>query len=103
MTTTKQYDFLNRLTQVSSQPSAAYTLPIAFNYHYNPANQRTKDTLADGSYWLYAYDSLGQVTNGCKFFADGTPVAGQQFDYTFDTIGNRTQTLSGGDAAGSNL
>ena len=103
MTTMKVYDYLNRLTQISSAPSAAYTLPQTFNYNYNPANQRTKDTLADGSYWVYGYDSLGQVTNGCKYFADGTPVAGQQFDYAFDTIGNRTQTQTGGDATGANL
>jgi RHS repeat-associated protein len=103
MTTTKSYDFLNRLTQISSAPSASYTSPLTFNYNYNPANQRTKDTLADGSYWVYGYDSLGQVTNACKYFSDGTPVAGQQFDYTFDTIGNRTQTLAGGDQTGSNL
>jgi len=94
---------LNRLTQISSAPSASYTLPLTFNYNYNPANQRTKDTLADGSYWVYGYDSLGQVTNACKFFSDGTPVAGQLFDYTFDTIGNRTQTLAGGDATGGGL
>lgn len=31
------------------------------------------------------------------------PVAGQQFDYAFDTIGNRTRTLSGGDTNGVNL
>ena len=103
MTTTKQYDFLNRLTQISSAPSAAYVLPLTFNYNYNAANQRTKDTLADGSYWVYVYDSLGQVTNGCKYFPDGTLVPGQQFDYTFDTIGNRSQTLSGGDTNGVNL
>ncbi len=103
MTTTKQWDYLNRLTQISSAPSAAYTSPLTFNYNYNPANQRTKDTLADGSYWIYAYDSLGQVTNGCKYFSTGTPVPGQQFDYTFDTIGNRTQTMSGGDTNGANL
>jgi RHS repeat-associated protein len=103
MTTTKQYDYLNRLTLISSAPSASYTAPLTFNYNYNAANQRTHNTLADGSYWVYGYDSLGQVTNACKYFADGTPVAGQQFDYTFDTIGNRTQTLAGGDATGANL
>ena len=103
MTTTKQYDYLNRLTQISSAPGAAYAAAVDFNYTYNPANQRTKDTLADGSYWVYGYDSLGQVTNGCKFFANGTPVAGQQFDYAFDTIGNRTQTMAGGDTNGANL
>jgi RHS repeat-associated protein len=103
MTTTKQYDYLNRLTQISSAPSAAYTLPLTYNYNYNPANQRTKDTLADGSYWVYGYDSLGQVTNGCKYFFDGTLVPGQQFGYLFDDIGNRKQTAAGGDATGSSL
>jgi RHS repeat-associated protein len=103
MTTTKQYDDLNRLTQISSAPGGSYTLPLTFNYNYNAANQRTEDTLADGSYWVYKYDSLGQVTNGCKYFASGTPVPGQQFDYTFDTIGNRTETMSGGDTNGANL
>jgi hypothetical protein len=103
MTTTKQYDYLNRLTQISSAPSASYTLPVTFNYNYNTANQRTKDTLADGSYWIYGYDSLGQVTNGVKYFSTGTPVPGQQFDYTFDTIGNRTKTMAGGDTNGANL
>jgi RHS repeat-associated protein len=103
MTTSKLYDYLNRLTQISSAASAAYTLAQTFNYNYNPANQRTKDTLADGSYWIYGYDSLGQVTNSCKYFANGTLVPGQQFDYTFDTVGNRLQTMAGGDTSGANL
>lgn len=103
LTTIKQYDYLNRLTQISSAPGAAYTAPLTYNYNYNTVDQRTKNTLADGSYWVYGYDSLGQVTNGCKFFANGTPVPGQQFDYTFDTTGNRTQTMAGGDTNGVNL
>src|SRR5208337_1825990 len=49
------------------------------------------------------YDPLGQLTNGWKYFSDGTNVAGQQFDYQFDTIGNRLKTESGGDKTGSNL
>lgn len=103
MTTTKQYDFLNRLTQISSQPSASYMLPLSYNYSYNSVNQRIQDTLADGSYWAYDYDSLGQMTNGVKYFSTGTPVAGQQFEYTFDSIGNRTQMQSGGDQNGQGL
>ena len=97
MTTTKQYDFLNRLSSISSTPSAL------FAYQYNAANQRTVNQLWDGSYWRYGYDALGQVTNGNKYWGDQTPVAGQQFDYTFDTIGNRTQTQAGGDQNGANL
>ncbi len=101
MTTSKQYDYLNRLTSISSAPAAAAA--VLFNYNYNAANQRTRDTLADGSYWLYQYDSLGQVIGANKYWSDETPVAGQQFDYAFDTIGNRIQTQSGGDQHGGFL
>jgi len=52
--------------------------------------------MTDGSYWVYGYDALGQLTGANKYFWDGTPVAGQQFGYTFDTIGNRTATQIGG-------
>jgi RHS repeat-associated protein len=97
MTTSKQDDYLNRLSAISSSPSNS------FAYLYNAANQRTMDRLADGSYWRYGYDALGQVTAGNKFWVDETPVAGQQFDYAFDTIGNRTQTQAGGDQNGLNL
>jgi RHS repeat-associated protein len=103
MTTTKQYDYLNRLTQISSAPSGTGVPPVSFNYNYNAANQRTKNTLVDGSYWIYNYDALGQVTGGNKYFYDGTPVPGQQFGYQFDDIGNRQQTQSGGDALGAGL
>jgi len=93
MVTTKQYDLLNRLTNTASVSSVASW----FVYAYNSANQRTRTTLADGSYWVYAYDSLGQVVSGRKYWSDGTAVAGQQFEYAFDDIGNRKTTGSGGD------
>ena len=97
MTTTKQYDYLNRLSLIASTPSNAFT------YQYNAANQRTLNRLADGSYWRYGYDALGQVTEGNKYWGDMTPVAGQQFGCAFDNIGNRTQTEAGGDQYGANL
>ena len=91
MTTTKQYDLLNRLTNISST-TASFT--NSFGYLYNDANQRTKVTREDGSYWNYGYDELGQVTSGKRYWADNTPVAGQQYDYDFDDIGNRKSTTS---------
>ena len=100
MTTTKQSDYLNRVKQISSVPSAAGVMPLSYNYNYNSANQRTKNTLADGSFWEYQYDTLGQVTNGVKHFADGTLVPGQSFGYLFDDIGNRQQTMIGGGTNG---
>jgi RHS repeat-associated protein len=101
MTTTKQYDYLNRLTSISSSPSSSSS--ISFSYQYNSANQRTRRTESDLSYWSYGYDSLGQVTSGKKFWSDMTPVAGQQFEYAFDNIGNRASTKAGGDQNGANL
>ncbi len=89
MVTSKQFDLLNRLTNSSSS--------VSFVYAYNSADQRTRATLADGSYWVYAYDSLGQVVLGKRYWSDGTAVAGQQFEYTFDDIGNRKTAGSGGD------
>ena len=100
MTTTKQYDYLNRLTSISS---AIGSSAIGYSYACNNANQRIRSTLADGSYWLYEYDSLGQVRAGRKYWSDQTPVAGQQFEYTYDDIGNRTATKAGGDQNGANL
>ena len=50
MTTTKQYDALNRLTSITSGASASGPALSSFSYDYNAANQRTRTTHADGSY-----------------------------------------------------
>ena len=94
MTTAKTYDHLNRLQSISSGVGSSVVSSHA--YLYNSANQRTRATLADGSYWAYAYDNLGQVTAGNKHWSDGNPVEGQQFGYAFDGIGNRTSTTTNG-------
>jgi len=103
MTTTKQYDLLNRLTGISSAGSAGVSPASSFNYQYNQAYQRTLATTADNSHWVYQYDSLGQVISGKKYWVDGTLVPGQQFGYQFDDIGNRQQTTAGGDQSGAGL
>ncbi|MBE7503048.1 MAG: RHS repeat-associated core domain-containing protein [Verrucomicrobiales bacterium] len=87
LTTTKLYDKLGRLQSITSVPSA--DSPIRFAYDYNDANQRTRATLANGEYWTYGYDPLGQVTNGVKRFPNGAPIPGYSFGYSFDQIGNR--------------
>jgi RHS repeat-associated protein len=101
MTTTKKYDHLNRLLDISSVPSAAS--PVKFSYSYNEANQRIRRTDSDESHWAYEYDFLGQVTSGKHYWPDATPVAGQQFEYAYDDIGNRRRTKEGGDASGAGL
>jgi len=101
MVTTKLYDRLDRLTSISSTPSADGS--ISYSYQSNDANQRTRAGLQDSSFWVYEYDVLGQVKSGKRYWNDWTPVAGQQFEYSHDDIGNRTQTKSGGDENGWNL
>ena len=50
MTTTKQFDYLNRLQSISSLPGGSGQLPLAYAYQYNDANQRRTVTSGDGSY-----------------------------------------------------
>ena len=73
-----------------------------FQYQYNQANQRTNVTLIDNSQWRYQYDSLGQVTSGKRYWSDSA-VAGQQYEYVFDDIGNRKAASSGGNQLGNDL
>jgi RHS repeat-associated protein len=101
LTVSNRYDNLNRLTTKDNRTNSASL--VRFNYGYNAANQRTGNTNVDNSYWVYQYDNLGQVISGKRYWSDGTPVAGQQFEYKFDDIGNRRYARSGGDTNGSNL
>jgi YD repeat-containing protein len=101
MTSSNSFDYLNRVTQKISTPGTGSA--VSFSYSYNAANQRVRTALNDGSYWNYVYDSLGQVISGKKYFSDETPVAGQQFEYAFDTIGNRRVAKAGGDNTGASL
>ena len=69
MTTSKTYDYLNRLLTTASTSTGPVS---SHSYQYNDANQRTRVDLVDGSYWVYEYDKLGQVTSGKRYWADGT-------------------------------
>jgi len=99
MTTTKSWDKLDRLLSINSVAGAA----VGSAYTYNSANQRSRNTQTDGSYWVYEYDKLGQVISGKKYWSDGTPVEGQQFEYAFDDIGNRRSAKSAGNSSGADL
>jgi RHS repeat-associated protein len=100
LTTTKSFDNLNRLTSTTSVSGSGLPPLASSLYQYNAANQRTRLTREDSSYWDFGYDSLGQVTAGNKKLADGTAVLGHAYGYSFDTIGNlKTTTVNGQSAA----
>ncbi len=86
LTSRREFDGLGRLIWTGAEVAAVAT---SHAYTYNAAGQRTKQALTDGSYWEYAYDDLGQLASGKKHFSDGIPVYGAQYEYEYDSIGNR--------------
>jgi RHS repeat-associated protein len=98
---TKAYQFGYRLTNIANVVGTSTI--SAHAYTYDSADRRTKATLADGSYWNYGYDDRDEVTSARRYWADNTAVAGQQFAYGFDNIGNRAWVATGGDQWGANL
>jgi YD repeat-containing protein len=84
MTTTRSYDFLDRLTSIAST-TAAFSSSAA--YGHNALNKITTLTNAGGDYWVYQYDAKGQVTAASRHWDDGTLVAGQQYEFAFDDMG----------------
>ncbi len=87
MGTTKTYDALNRLLRVDNViPSQSRNL--SFAYDYNSACQRTKRTDADGSYWEYGYDDIGnRATNHTN---------GRESTYTANSLNQYTQRTAPG-------
>jgi RHS repeat-associated protein len=102
-TTSRQFDYLNRLLSISTAPTGTGSGALASAYAYNQANQRLRRTEADDTYWVYEYDNLGQVVSGKRYWAGGVPVAGQQYEYTYDDIGNRKSARQGGNDIGTGL
>lgn len=98
----RTYDALGRLETIATVTPSAGTVS-SYTYTYNNLNQRSRATREDNSYWSYVYNDRGEVVSGKKFWSDSSPVAGQQFEYAFDTVGNRTSTKAGGDSQGLNL
>ncbi|OGV33631.1 MAG: hypothetical protein A2020_11095 [Lentisphaerae bacterium GWF2_45_14] len=89
LTASRTYDILDRLTNITSNG-------ISYNYTYDNSDKRTKNVLSDGSYWIYEYDDLGQVTKGKKYTSTGIEVVGQSFGYNYDNIGNlKTENRNG--------
>ena len=102
--TAREFDALGRLTHISTRSLKEHgDFYQSFDYTYNDTNQRTRVETEDGSYWDYRYDDLGQVISAKRHWKDRTPVAGQQFEYDFDGIGNRKAARYGGDGNGKNL
>jgi RHS repeat-associated protein len=98
----RSYDALGRLQTIATTTPVAGTV-ASYTYTYNNLDQRTRVTREDNSYWSYGYNDRGELTSGKKYWSDNSSVAGQQMEYVFDSLGNRTLTKAGGDSQGLNL
>lgn len=94
-------DIGTRLREIAN--STGSSLLPRHLYAYDPLNRRTRATLEDGSAWAWDFNDRNEVTAGRRLWADQAVVAGQQFEYGFDDIGNRKMTKQGGDQSGSSL
>ena len=101
LTTTKTWDIGQRLQSIAN---VANNKPVTSHaYAYDALHRRTRALLEDGSSWRYGYNGRDELIGGKRYWSDSQPVAGQQFEYAYDNIGNRTTSKSGGDASGANL
>ena len=104
MSRRNSYDALNRLSATYSQAGG---IQQQWNYSYDMANQRYH-VISDKYSWDYTYDMQGQLRTASKLWQDDVSqnysyVAGQQFQYDHDQIGNRTAAWRGGRSDGTGL
>ena len=102
MTQSYTRDSLGRLAGAGTTLAGNGTLN-GVNYQFDNLDRRFEADLADGTKWNYGYDNRSEVTSGKRQLMSGVYAGGEQFEYTFDDIGNRMQTKSGGDTVGANL
>jgi RHS repeat-associated protein len=94
--TTRTPDGLGRLQNIRTTVNGTVPGPgLRHGYHYDAAGRHDVVTREDQSTWNYAYNGRSEVTDGIKKWTGGTAVAGEQYGYAFDAIGNRTsETLN---------
>ncbi len=98
-TISRGYDSFGRIENITTTPAAGTAQ--SFVYTYNNLNQRTRVTREDGSYWSFVYNDRGELVTGKKYWSDNSLVYGNQTEFAYDTIGNRTTTKAGGNQLGT--
>lgn len=102
LSTAKTFEYSSRLKSITNALAGGSNVS-SHVYLYDAIHRRTNATLADGSYWRYGYDDRSQLTSAKRYWSGGGAVAGQQYEYSYDSIGNRTVTQSGGSQFGTSL
>lgn len=103
MLASRTWDYGYRLRSLITTTNSPYAVVAGFSYLYDALDRRTQATIADSSRWVYAYNDRDEVIGGKRSWVDWSPVTGQQFEYGYDPIGNRTLARWGGDTTGGTL
>jgi YD repeat-containing protein len=98
LTTERVVDGLGRLSRIT-QTNGLGVVVASDVYTYDARHRRIKSTRADGNAWNYAYNDRNEVTSGGKANNTGTALAGYQYGYAYDAIGNRDNTTTNGRVA----
>ncbi len=98
----RRYDELNRLKAITHFTAGSSLTPVDYTgYQLDELHRREIATRLDGSYWDYDYNDRSEVKGADKKLSDGTLLAGKQFHFDFDNIGNITSKQTGGDSSGA--
>jgi RHS repeat-associated protein len=101
VTTTYNYDDLNRLRNLATTRPATGVTIQSYNFTLGPSGNRTKITEGDGSVREYGYDDLYRLISEKVTIG---PLAQYDKAFIYDAVGNRTaQTTNGAGAAGTPL
>jgi RHS repeat-associated protein len=101
LTTTRSWEYGSRLSTILNEVNGVDV--SSHTYLYDALNRRRQATLEDGSIWKYDYNDRDELVSARHYWPDWAPVAGQQFGYDYDNIGNRKTASFGGDVNGWNL
>lgn len=101
LTTTRSWENGYRLRSIRNVAGASVV--SSHDYVYDALDRRRIALREDLSTWQYDYNNRDELTRGGRFWSDSYPVAGQQFEYNYDNIGNRVQTAEGGNSSGGDL
>ena len=104
----RSFDPLWRLTSSKSylwSPQYYAQPPIASHTTetYDALHRRQKVKSQDDTTWDYTYNDRSELLTGARKLPSAQPLAGQQYTYTYDNLGNVTQKQTGGDSTGANL
>ena len=101
LTTTRTWETGPRLRSIANTTNGAAV--TSHSYLYDSLDRRIQATLEDGSIWKYRYNDRNELMGANRYWSDWSPVAGQQYGYDYDTIGNRKSANFGGDVSGGGL